>query len=183
MRIWSFSRQNWRSCERSRPARKFGLSNTAASARCADLKQPRNLVGPAEDLDVGIGCCRFDGWPKFIGPANGHGEIDAKIGKPLHEFGRVTCRGMDHVENSAFGIGGRELSILRGIGKFWTYRKTKHLDFVRSDSGCSQDRGALFVGSEEVIGGAAIPDFVDGDRFGHDNDAFAEPVGPQDLLK
>jgi hypothetical protein len=69
------------------------------------------------------------------------------------------------------------------IGKLRTNRKPEYFNFLWRDFPCSQDRGALFVWSEEVIGGAAIPDVVDGDRVGHDDDAFAKPVGPQDLLK
>jgi hypothetical protein len=72
---------------------------------------------------------------------------------------------------------------LRRIGKLRTNRKPEYFNFLWRDFPCSQDRGALFVWSEEVIGGAAIPDVVDGDRVGHDDDAFAEPVEPQDLLK
>ena len=81
---------------------------------------------------------------------------------------------MDHVQNAALGVVRRQHAIRpRGIGKFWTYRKTKHPDLFRSDSGCSQDRSTLLVCHEKIIGGdAAVPRRVDSNRVGYYDDTF-----------
>src|SRR5207247_9198980 len=108
-------------------------------------------------------CRRFDPWPEIIGAANRHGQINPKSRKPAYESRGTVGRGMDHVQDTTLGVIGRRRSICaHEVRKFWAYRKSEHLDFLRCYSHCSQDGGALFVRNEEIVGGAPIPGRVYG---------------------
>ena len=125
----------------------------------------RKFIGPADDLGRTI-CRRFNSRPKFISPANRHSQIDAKGSEATYDIRRSARSGMNHVQDPTVAVIGRQHSIRPGkLSKFGADGKSKHLDFFRRDSYCSQDGGALFVGNEKIIRGAAIPGRVDGNRM------------------
>ena len=68
------------------------------------------------------------------------------------------------------------MSIFGEISKFWVHRKSEYLDFFQRDSHSLQNGGTLFIWSEEVIGGTAIPSRVNRDRIGDDDYTFALSV-------
>ena len=72
---------------------------------------------------------------------------------------------------------------MRWVGKFGAHRKSKRFDHFRRDSACSHNRGTLFIWNKKVIGAAAVPDCVDRDRVGDNDNALASSVRSQNLLE
>src|SRR5215475_5942625 len=139
------------------------------------LKNARKVVGPANDFYL-ISDCGSDLRHQTVGTTDGHGEIHTQVGEALSQFRRAARGRMDHVQNAALRVDRRQHAIRSpSVGKFGTYRKTKHLDFFRGHSGSSQDEGALLVCDKEIIGCAPIPNCVDSNRIGDYNGYLARP--------
>src|SRR5581483_5277182 len=94
------------------------------------LKDVRKFVGPANDSCFAL-CRGFDLVFECVRSPNCYGEVDSQFGQPMHEFRRTASRRVYHVQDAPLRIARRQHTVRAyRIGKFWTYRKTKHLDLL-----------------------------------------------------
>src|SRR6266446_4881992 len=75
------------------------------------------------------------------------------------------------------------LSILREVRKLRAHRKSECFNFIWRDAAGTDNSRALFVRNEKELGLAAIPDGVDRDGIGDNDNTFAGSVRSRDLLE
>ena len=61
-----------------------GGAASLADGQVAAAKHPRQFVRPADDVDLAIANCLFDGGSKFIIAADGHCQVNIEIEKFSH---------------------------------------------------------------------------------------------------
>ena len=141
------------------------------------------FVRPANYLYWVTICGRVNIAPEFIIATDRDGEIQIKFREHTHQFCRATLRGIDHVQNSPAGIGGRQWPIFSEIRKLRTDRKSKYSDLFGRDATVPHHARALLVCNEEIICRASVPGCVDSDRVRDNHHTFANSVGSQNLLE
>ena len=154
-----------------------GLLNRGATSfadkQMALTKQAWQLIGPTQDVDPSIPGHQFDCAADSNVMSDRDGQVDVQIEKLVDQFGRVSRAGVDHIENAALRFIRRRSSILREVRKFRAHRKSECLNFTRRDAASADDRRALFIGNEKIIGLAAIPDGVHRNRISDNDHALA----------
>jgi hypothetical protein len=146
----------------------------------AGAKHAREIVGPADDIDLAIVRACFNCSSKFVVASDGYRQFDVEIEKFADQFRSVFCSGVDHVENLSRGFR-RWWSILREIGEFRTDGETECLNQFGCDASIIYDCCALLVWDEKIIRGTSVPDRIDRDGIGDDDNAMARSIRSKNL--